>query len=429
VTLTTHVVSPTPAQLTDVSPLVFDRRSRSVYVGLSLGRGRHYRVYNLMQRHAALTAAVADEAHGYYRPDGTFQWYEYFYVPNRLEEHDIRASIEALGVPPVPPVAARPHRERLRGAISRARQRFRPVRAAARRAKERARRVTLLVHAPRPPCASPERVADLSRVEPDDSFISGNLYASRCRYVLNYDVLSVNEAIENDWWFCKSDWLEYFFRELAPDSPFVLFTANSDRTIGRKFVRHLQRPNFVAWFAVNAAFSHPRLFAIPLGIGDPNSVHGHAGGDLRAVQRRQVPKTRLMEVSFDVKTNPTERLRCLEKTGLELDPPAAKPEYLERIASSYFCVAPRGNGIDTHRLWEALYLQTVPVVTRSLLADQHPDLPLVVLDDWGEFKSIDFSPELYAATWGDWSPAALTLDGYLRRIARALEAIRTRSTS
>jgi hypothetical protein len=284
--------------------------------------------------------------------------------------------------------------------------------------------VTTRLHPPRPPRDTPERIADLSRVEPYTEFITGNGYASRCRYVLNYDVLSVNEEIENDWWFCKSDWLEYFFRELAPDSPFVLFTANSDRPIGRTFARQLDRPTLLAWFGNNVAFEHPKLFAVPLGLGDPSGAHGHAGEAVRAARRASLPKNRLFEVSFDVKTNPEERLHCLAETRLELDPPASTPEYLRRLASSYFCVAPRGNGIDTHRVWEAIYLGTVSVVTRSVLTDQHPELPLVVLDDWSEFGSIAFTPELYAKTWGNWQPAELTLDGYLRRVSRKLQKLR-----
>jgi len=255
-------------------------------------------------------------------------------------------------------------------------------------------------------------------------FISGNGYASRCRYVLNHDVLSVNDGVDNDWWFCKSDWLEYFFRDLAPESPFVLFSANSDRPIGRRFTRFLRRPSLRAWFANNVAFEHPRLFAVPLGIGDPTRAHGDAASVLRAARAGDHPKSRLLEVSFDVKTNPAERLRCLAETGLELDAPASTSAYLERLAASYFCVAPPGNGIDTHRVWEALYLRTIPVVTRSVLSEQHPDLPLIVLEDWSQFRSIQLSPALYASTWGEWDPAELGLDRYLRRVSRKLEQLR-----
>jgi hypothetical protein len=241
--------------------------------------------------------------------------------------------------------------------------------------------------------------------------------------VLNYGVPAVNEHIENDWWFCKADLLEHFFAELAPDSPFVLFSHNGDRTIDRRFKRPLRRRSLVAWFAANAALADPKLFALPLGIANPVWPHGDVG-TLEAVQRAEIPKVRLFDVSFSVQTNRAERLRCLGATGLELDAPAPFPEYLERLASSHFCLAPRGNGIDTHRIWEGLYVGTIPVVTRSVLTDQHPDLPLVVLDDWSEFRSVGFSPELYQRTWGDWRPDELRLDRYLERVARALEGLR-----
>jgi hypothetical protein len=414
VTLASHAVAPRPERLTRASPLVFDRASQSFYIGYSLGRGRHDEVYNLIQRRGSLTAHLAEEAHGYYLPDGTFEWYEYFSVPNALEEEELRVVIEGR-----PVEVSGPRRLALR-----LRRRLRPLRAQAKRAAAIALEVERRARPPRPPVAPPERVDEMSRVEPGGRFISGNGYASRCRHVLNHDVLSVDKGIDNDWWFCKSDWLEYFFRELAPESPFVLFTANSDRPIDRTLSRHLRRPSLVAWFGVNAALEHPKLFAVPLGIGDPSTPQDRPGDELRSAQAADLPKSRLFHVSFDVKTNPAERLHCLAETGLELAAPAAAPEYLRRLASAYFCIAPRGNGIDTHRVWESLYLRTIPVVTRSVLTDQHPDLPLVVLDDWSEFGSVEFSPELYDRIWSSWRPSELSLDGYLRRVSRTLEELR-----
>jgi hypothetical protein len=261
-------------------------------------------------------------------------------------------------------------------------------------------------------------------VPPENSrFITGNGFAARCRCVVNYDELKVNDHLANDWWFCKSDFLEYFFRELAPRSPFVLFSHNSDRPIGLRFRRYLARRSLVAWFAANAALKHPKLRAIPLGVANPYWPHGDVHA-LEAARRANLPKSRLFDVGFRVETNPDERRRCLAETGLELDPPVSFAEHLERLASSYFCISPRGNGIDTHRTWEALYVGTVPIVTRSVLTDQHPDLPCVVLDDWSQFRSIDFGPDLYAKTWGDWSADEIRLDGYLERVRGILGRLR-----
>lgn len=275
---------------------------------------------------------------------------------------------------------------------------------------------------PRPPLGSAARNASLAAAPEDDSFITGNGIASHCRYVLNYDRLQVNEQVENNWWFCKADFLEYFFLELAPKDEFVLFSHNSDRAIGRRFRRALGRKALVAWFAQNPAFAHPKLRALPIGIANPRWPHGDQAA-LERVQRARVPKSRLFDVSFSVETNPGVRRYCLEQTGLEVAPRRPFEPYLRDLASSCFCISPDGNGIDCVRTWEALYLGTVPVVTRSLVTDHHPELPMIVLDDWSQFRSLEFGGELYEATMGDWDPASLRLDRYLERVERWLRLL------
>lgn len=252
-------------------------------------------------------------------------------------------------------------------------------------------------------------------------FITGDGFAAACGHVLDASGLRTNEAGQDDWWFCKSDFLERFFSEVAPDRPFVLVSHNSDRTIGRRFARRLRRPDLVAWLTANAGFSHRKLYALPLGVANREWPHGDVAA-LRAAQEAEVPKSRLFDASFEVATNPRERRRCLEETGLRPEPRASFPEYLRRLASSYFCIAPRGNGIDTHRTWEALYLRSIPVVTRSTVSDQHADLPLLVLRDWSEFRRIEFSRELYERLWGRWDPEVLGLERYLDRLRDRLEA-------
>lgn len=255
----------------------------------------------------------------------------------------------------------------------------------------------------------------LGRPPADDAFITGNGFAAHCRYVLNYEDLAVNEGADNNWWFCKSDFLASFFRELAPDDDFVLFSHNSDLEIGDAFSRDLGRPELVAWFGANVALRHPKLFALPLGIANPHWPHGDTDV-LRRAQAAPAEKTRLFDTSFDPATNPAERARCLRETGLAAESRKPFADYVSALRTSYFALSPRGNGIDCHRTWEALYLGSVPVVTRSVLTEQHPELPMVVLEDWSEFSSIDFSPELYERTWGDWSPEAIRLDRYLARV-------------
>jgi hypothetical protein len=275
----------------------------------------------------------------------------------------------------------------------------------------------------KPPLETPERVRRLSLKSDDDAFITGNGLAARCRYVINYDDLKINHDVQNDWWFCKSEFIEHFFARYTPSEDFVLFSHNSDRPIDRGLRRFLRRRRLVAWFATNANTRHPKLRPFPLGIANPRWPHGDSA-TLKLVQRANLPKTNLFDASYDVGTFPPARECCREQTGIAPAPRRDFEQYLTGLASSYFCIAPRGNGIDTHRVWEALYLRTVPVVTRSLVAEHHGDLPIIVVDDWSQFRSIDFTPELYAETWGTWDPEELTLDRYLQRVQAIIRSLR-----
>jgi len=279
-----------------------------------------------------------------------------------------------------------------------------------------------IVHPLRPPVESPTLVTKMLVQPPDDSLITGNGFAARCRGVVNYDLLVVNAAaVDSRWWFCNPEFLEYFFRKLAPDDEYVLFTHNSnvDRPIDRTFARRLEQPELIAWFATNVELRHPKLHSIPLGVGNPIKCDPAA---FRAVQKAPPPKNELFEASFSIDTNPVERTYCIEQTGIVPAPKqTTQHAFYERLASAYFCISPNGNGVDCYRTWQALYLRTIPIVTRSVLTDQHPDLPWIVLDDWSEFRRIEFTPELYDRVWEGWDPAGLTLDRYLDRVKATIE--------
>jgi hypothetical protein len=262
-----------------------------------------------------------------------------------------------------------------------------------------------------------EEAERLGRPPESGEFLTGNGLAARCRHVLNYDGLEVNEHVDNDWWFCKVDHLERFFAELLPREPFVLVSHNGDYPIDERFRRQLRRRRLRAWFAANVAFHHRKLIPVPLGIANPAWEHGDPGA-LHAARETAGPRTELFDVSFSLETNEDERRYCLEQTGLELAPRLDHRAYLARLAASYFCLSPSGYGIDTHRTWEALYLGTVPVVIRSPLTDEYADLPWVVLDDWADFRSVDFSPQLHARLTASWDPASLSVESLVARLER-----------
>ena len=243
--------------------------------------------------------------------------------------------------------------------------------------------------------------------------------AAACRWCLGMQGLRENPIGRDGWWFVKTDYVEDFFRHHAPDSPLVLVTHNSDYPIGQSMAGYLARPNLRLWFAANAILKHPKLIPIPLGIANAEFEHGDTTA-LDRVVSLGVQKSQLVEVSFSINTNPEERASCLDKTGLGIMERLAFPDYLARLAAAYFCISPVGNGPDCHRTWEALYMRTIPIVTRSPLTEAYPDIPWIVIEDWSEYSRLELSPDVYRRLWADWEPGRLSTPSVLDRMSAAL---------
>ncbi len=65
--------------------------------------------------------------------------------------------------------------------------------------------------------------------------------------------------------------------------------------------------------------------------------------------------------------------------------------YLRNLRSIPFVICPEGNGVDTHRLWETLYMGGVPIVRRNIfLTEILKGLPVVVLNDWSELNDVEY---------------------------------------
>jgi hypothetical protein len=69
------------------------------------------------------------------------------------------------------------------------------------------------------------------------------------------------------------------------------------------------------------------------------------------------------------------------------------------LQSQYaFVASPHGHGLDCHRTWEALLLGSIPIVKTSTLDPMWKDLPVLIVDDWG-----DITPKLLQKTFHKYS--------------------------
>ena len=150
-------------------------------------------------------------------------------------------------------------------------------------------------------------------------------------------------------------------------------------------------------FCVNKNTLDPRVHSMPLGL--PNSCDDlpilEILGDKKMVlsaAKESKDKINLAYINFSSETFPAERGDIIErfsefhwtKKGEINSSRSGREKYLLDLKESKFCFCPRGNGIDTHRMWEALYMGCIPIVKKYHTHDFCEDLPILFIDEWSQ---------------------------------------------
>lgn len=175
----------------------------------------------------------------------------------------------------------------------------------------------------------------------------------------------------------------------------VIITGHSDYDISNNELPIINKDNIIKWFSVNMNIKHPKCTSIPLGITNKDentNIHKIIGNYDKIYNISRKPKSykNLAYLNINVNTFPEERNKVYNtyknKHWVTLDEPKISvnghESYLNNIYSHKFIFAPRGNGIDTHRIWESLYLRSIPIVKKCIGMEQFYDLPILFVDNW-----------------------------------------------
>lgn len=228
--------------------------------------------------------------------------------------------------------------------------------------------------------------------------ITGNKFKKICDYILDekgFNKTGVTNEIPI--YFVKTDYIHSFFTSYKPNHKYKIITHNSDYPIDIKFLNILEDTNLISWFGQNINFNHKKLNSIPIGIANEIWEHGNEEVLLKIISQ-EIKKNKLIHCSFDINTNRYERTKCvhaMNRNGLVMNQREKFEDYLTSLGSSFFTLSPNGNGIDCHKLWESLYLKTIPVVTKSINIDFYQHLPIYIIESWEEFNVNDLTEELY----------------------------------
>ena len=244
-----------------------------------------------------------------------------------------------------------------------------------------------------------------------------------------------------------TDMVPQFVHEHLPrrSTPFTLVTGDSDLAVAagpiaeRVLDALTSHPMFVAWYAQNRVFKHPKLHSMPIGLDYHTLSLLEGGGRDHPWGARRVPvdqERQLAQIGRSAGSIAAKEPRafCNWHFAIErgdrrecrrrVDPSAVsyQSDLATREASwrmntrCAFTLSPAGAGLDCHRTWEALLLGSIPVVLRSPLDELFARLPVVIVDDWSEVTPSRLCSELERIARNSFDFSQLELSYWTARI-------------
>lgn len=198
------------------------------------------------------------------------------------------------------------------------------------------------------------------------------------------------ELFENAVIFCNNFALLSLFRQLHGNREFKnikIITHQTDQLIDEKLFS--LKPDCISkWFSINVGYEHPDLIPIPLGLG--NNFQSGQINPLNINDVFQLNPNLLQAnvyLNFKESTNAKERENLYDyfknkKWAYSDKPTLLKSDYEKVLKKSNFILCPWGNGIDTHRLWEALYYNKIPITKFHHTYSSLEGLPILFVDSY-----------------------------------------------
>lgn len=211
-----------------------------------------------------------------------------------------------------------------------------------------------------------------------------------------------------------------------PDSKnIILYIGNSDESFDDRYNTILNSSVVSLVYAQNLNIVSEKCTLLPIGIANRMWVHG----DIHALYKVMLNTyNKIKPGAMYLNINPSTfgyRQQVLDTCILKGFVPACpKPyiSYLNELVTYKFCMCTRGNGIDTHRFWEALYLGVVPVIINNNMTNcsrfieniKNLGVPFYEVTSLDQLHPRYFTFELYKSIIGDGTNnyAALSLDRY-----------------
>jgi len=186
--------------------------------------------------------------------------------------------------------------------------------------------------------------------------------------------------------FLSGNLIDKYFLYFHPkiNTEYILITHNSDKNITDREYSYVDN-NIIHWFAQNLEINNrEKISIIPIGL---ENLRRLKFGRKKWFKNVSI-KTNDILFSFNLYTNYLKRQPAFEalQNNLDFQIFSNPEEYFENLKRTKFVISPEGNGSDTHRIWEALILNTLPIMIKTSFTKNLQELgvPGIYLNSWEE---------------------------------------------
>lgn len=234
--------------------------------------------------------------------------------------------------------------------------------------------------------------------------------------------------------FCKTDFLLNDFETIKKiPNDVILISGNSDYIINEKFLDVLPR-NVKKWYAQNAMINTDVIKTLPMGIENykPADREGHGVGyDRVSVKEtlidilKQKEPNKFIYSNFKIQNNVQHRTEvseyCKKSEFIEWESPdLSLSTFFKKMLSYEAIICPDGNGPDTHRFYEVLYMGRIPIVfNKTLYTNLYHRFPCVILESPSDLLNYELLREkINEAKSKDWDRNILNTQYWIDEILK-----------
>lgn len=175
------------------------------------------------------------------------------------------------------------------------------------------------------------------------------------------------------------EFIEHVLDKLDDNLDYIIYLHNSDHSFGGgdSHRRLVSAKHIIKIYAQNINYrvsnitSNPKLSILPIGLANSMFPHGDTAKLYETmINTYFLKKTKNLYVNinpntFDYRKQVIDSINKVKDKYDVITTPKPFSDYLKELSQYRFCLCVRGNGLDTHRFFESLYLGVIPVILNN----------------------------------------------------------------